>query len=104
MAGKKLSKIDEVLLRVFAKDLPTIMNQTNEVHIYTGAELVEMELVEKGVKVEPEELYPYNMPVQIASNHYRQLKRAWLKHGQDGLTCYLKGIRKLIEEQNKENA
>jgi hypothetical protein len=100
--AKKLSKDDEKTLRIFASDLPMVMNATMETHVYTGAELIEMELVEKGVKVDPDQLYPYNMPVQIASNHYRQLKRAWLKHGQDGLTCYLKGIRKLIEEQNIE--
>lgn len=104
MSIKKLSKSDENLLRVFASDLPLVMNQTMEIHIYTGAEINEMEDGENAAKLDPEQLYPYNMPVQIARNHYRQLKRAWLKHGQDGLTAYLKGIRKLIEDQNKETA
>jgi len=101
MGCKKLTRDDEKALRLFVADLPTVMNETSEVHIVTGKELIEIgEVLPDGGKIDPEKKYPYRMPVKIASNHYRQIKRAYLKNGQAGITAYLQFIKRLMEKQN----
>lgn len=102
MLNKKLTKAEEQLLKAYANHLPVVFQNTHEVHKMTGAELIEMGYVEKGgEKLLPAMKYEYNMPVQLAANHYRRLKNAWLKDGEPGITAYLKEIADLIEK-NKE--
>ena len=97
-----LTKEDQIILKEYAAILPVVMTSTHELHVYTGQELIDMgEDAPEGKTLDPEKKYPYRWPVQIAFNHYRILKRAWLKEGEAGLTKYLKQIAKIIEA-NKE--
>jgi hypothetical protein len=102
MLSNKLSKDDEKTLRDYANQLPLVWTNTLERHRMTGQELIEMGYVEqKGQKINPEEKYIYNSPVQIAANHYRRLKRAWLKHGAKGIATYLLQVRKLMDQHER---
>ena len=98
MNCEKFTKEDHDFLIAYVKDMPVIMDQKHEVHRLTGAELQEMGYAEwKGFKIDPEKNYLYNAPVLIAANHYRRLKRAWIKYGYDGILNYLKEIKKAIQ-------
>ena len=102
MSNRALTKQEEKLLREYAAKMPIVMQNAHEVHKMTGAELIEMGYVEQeGEIIIPEKMYAYNAPVQVAANHYRRLKKAWLKNGQDGLKTYISKITKLIH-QHKE--
>lgn len=77
MKQKPLDDEAVQLLKQWADMLPVVMHQTHEVHIMTGTELLEMGYVEReGKKIDPEEDYRYNQPVQIAANHFRRMKNA----------------------------
>ncbi len=96
-------KTDEVkLLKAYAARMPVVMHNTHEVHIMTGAELLEMGYVEhEGEKLIPAKKYHFNTPVQLAANHFRRLKRAWLKDGESGIRKYIFEISDLIHKNKK---
>lgn len=103
MLPKKLDAEDKVMLKEWARVLPVVMEWTSKKHKMTGEEMKEMGFVEEmGGEVDSEGKYVYSMPVQMAANHYRRLKRAWLKDGQPGLTKYLKHIVQLIEKEKQD--
>lgn len=110
MAYKKLTKAEEKLLRDYAAQMPIVMDETIEKHIMTGAEIMEMGHVDivdgiyKNVKLEPEKKYMYDMPVQLASNHYRRLKLAWFKDGEKGISAYINKILDIIHQNKTVNA
>lgn len=97
-----LTKEDEKLLRDYAKLLPVIMETSHEDHKMTGAEMIEMGYVlEEGEVIIPEGKYIYKYPVMMAVNHYRRLKRAWLKEGEPGILAYLKGVAATIKNNEQ---
>lgn len=69
-------------LRKCVKDLPVLMQDATEVHIYTGAQLLATneDKDAAGNPVDPKLAYKYRMPVKMAVNHGRRLKNA-VKHG-----------------------
>ena len=100
----KISKEDERLLREYAGKLPVIMYNTHEVHIVEGSELIELNYDDpKDGKIKADKKYFVNMPVQIAANHYRRLKKAWLKDGQKGLQAYLNNIASIIKQNQAKH-
>ncbi len=106
-SDKRLSKDDQKMLKQCAALFPVVLEQSHEVHIMTGAEIMELEKeygdIEKSdKKLDPETKYPYTMPVQLAANHYRRLKNAWLKDGQPGVLKYMQGVAEVMK-QNNEN-
>ena len=103
MASKKLSKEEEKILRAYCSQMPTFTEEACEVHIMTGIELKEMGYVEK--KEEPiieDKKYRFNYPVIMNTNHYRRLKKAWLKGGEAGLKKYFEGVKEAIDNHKKE--
>ncbi len=85
-------------LKAYAAVLPPVLNGTCEKHIMTGGELLEMGYVEQdGEVIDPKKKYNYNMPVQLASNHYRRLKKAYLKKGVAGIQEYSDSITAIIK-------
>lgn len=105
MLNESFDKEDEKLLREYADHLPVVMIETYEVHKMTGAELIEMGyVVMDGKEINPEKKYNYNAPVQIAANHYRRLKRAWIKDGEAGVSKYIHHIADLIKKNETVNA
>lgn len=105
MASGKLTKAEEKMLRKYADALPCVMETKIEVHLMKGSELLEIGYVEEeGKKIDPKKTYPFNQPVKIAANHYRRLKNAWMRNGEEGVQHYINNIAKLMKEENKNAA
>jgi hypothetical protein len=105
MYSEKFTRQDHEDLTSYVEKMPVIMTQTHEVHRLTGAELQDMGYVEwKGFKIDPEETYLYNAPVLVAANHYRRLKRAWVKHGYSGVEFYLREVAKALQLNAEKTA
>lgn len=73
--------------------LPLVMVKSHEKQILTKEELEEMGYV-GAEEIEPGK-YLYKAPVMVAQNHYRCMKRTFLKHGQPGLMAYIDRIKAL---------
>ncbi len=80
-------------LRLLADKMPMVLVNTHEVHIMTKEELDEYGYV--GAEKFKDGSYKVPMPVQIAMNHYRGLKKAWLKDGFKGCAAYIEKINKI---------
>jgi hypothetical protein len=80
-------------LRDLAKQMPLVIRNTHEKHIYTKEELDEWGYA--NAHKLPDGTYVYNYPVQIAVNHYRALKKAWKKNGLKGASDYIDKINNL---------
>lgn len=105
MYTKTFTKEDEHILQIYCKKLPIIQTQTHEVHLLTGKELQEMGYVEhEGQVIDPEKTYRYNAPVLLAANHYRRLKRAWMRNGQVGIENYLREVKKAVDLHKQQTA
>lgn len=99
-----IPKSKQKILREYAAKLPDVLHNTHEVHIYSGQELIDMEEEPpKGQIFDPEEKYLYKYPVQLASNHYRRLKKAYIKNGDDGVVGYLKQVYTLMKQNEQVN-
>lgn len=85
-------------LRKVAGDLPTMMATTQEVHLVLGSELIDQGQTEyNGQPIRPEILYRQYMPVKMAINHYRRLKRAFNRDGAQGAQQYLNTIDQILK-------
>jgi hypothetical protein len=103
MASKKLSKEDEKILRAYCSQMPTLTQATCEIHTMTGAELKDIGYVEdKNKPLIDDEKYEFRYPVILGNNHYRRLKKAWLKDGEPGLKKYFEGVKEAIDNHKKE--
>lgn len=96
---KKLAKQIEGI----AGKLPLIMRNTCEKHIVTGAQLIEDGINEvDGKPVLAEQEYIRNMPVQIAVNHKRAMKKLFKKHKAFGVQAYINAVNKYHLQQNSQ--
>jgi hypothetical protein len=87
------------LLRKIAGELPVVLVHTKEVHFVTGAELLEQGETEvDGQKIIPEKRYVQDMPVQLAINHARQLKKIYQKHGYGAVGQYIDQVQKTVSD------
>jgi hypothetical protein len=77
------------------------MTTTQEFHFCKGEELIADDITEiDGIKVDPERKYRVPMPVNIARNHFRRLKRAFIKKGAPGVARYILSVNKIMETQD----
>lgn len=81
-------------LKRVAETLPVIMRQSCEVHYVTGKELLDQGHTEikPGEPVIPKGKYRQRMPVMIAINHTRNLKKICGKYGAAGLNAYISAV------------
>lgn len=88
-------------LRIIASKLPMVNCETRERHLMLGKEILELETVKEidGKPINPEKHYLMIYPVFIISNHYRRLKRAWIKNGREGVQHYISQIELLKNRQ-----
>jgi hypothetical protein len=97
-----LTKAVQKQLKVWADKLPIVMYTTHEWHYLKGHEVLDMfestgaDTIE-GIDIPktdivPDGTYRYPFPVQIAINHYRKLKKAWLKSGSEGVKKYVDNL------------
>jgi len=92
-AGFHIDKQTHEQILFLAKRLPLVMVQTHEVHIYTKEELEEIGWV--GASTFKDGKYVVQMPVQLAKNHYRCMRRRFIKHGSEGISKYIDEIKAL---------
>lgn len=90
---KNIDKTTHEQLLTLAGMLPLVMVRSHEKHIVTKEELEEMGWV--GAEKMEDGKYLYKAPVMIAQNHYRCMKRAYLKNGAPGLDRYIERIKSL---------
>ena len=88
-----LTKQTQKQLKGIAESMPMVLQNTHEKHFMTKEELDEMGYV--GAEKMKDGTYVYPAPVQIAFNHYRALKKAWLKGGVKSCKQYILKIEKL---------
>ncbi len=109
--AKKLTKAEENLLRDYAAKMPMVLENTLENHLMTGLEVKQLRaeygeecIKDERIKMQDDKKYHWAMPVQIAANHYRRLKKAWFKDGQKGLSKYISKIVELANQNKADNA
>ena len=92
-AGFHIDKTTKEQLLYLAQNMPLVMVATHEEHWYTKAELEEMGWV--GATEFKDGLYKVKMPVQVAKNHYRCMRRRFMRHGTAGVSRYIDEIKAL---------
>lgn len=81
------------LLRKEVQELPTIFKKAHENHIRKGHEMIALGQTEiNGEKVNPMGIYVDPLPVSIAINHHRRLKKLVNKYGMNVVEVYKKAI------------
>lgn len=71
--------------------LPVGNYATYESQEITGEDLLLTDTKEvDGKPIEPDKTYSFKSPVIHEKNHYRRLKRAYIKRGKEGIKAYLK--------------
>lgn len=79
--------------------LPVVMSPTQEFHIVTGQELIDQDIEDiDGLKVDPEQQYSQPMPVQIARNHFRRMKKAFKQQGAPGVAKYILSVNEMAKK------
>lgn len=88
-------------VKELAEKMPLVMEWTHEVHMVKGQELIDQgqDVTDDGKKIKPERTYLQNMPVQIAINHERRMRKAYKKNGYAGLQEYITKMLSLVKEQ-----
>lgn len=77
-------------LRAIAKILPSQAYATNETVEIKGEDLLlSGQKQVEGKEIEPEKVYYMKSPVYNEANHYRRMKRAFVKSGRSGIKAYL---------------
>lgn len=86
----KSRQYKKLRLKEEAAKVPIVMRATREKHLYLGKQLLDDGITTtiSGAPIKPDELQEYFAPVQIAVNHKRNLKKAVLKYGKEGISAY----------------
>lgn len=96
---KKITK----QLEGIAGQLPLIMRNTCEKHIVRGFELMADDRKEvEGKPIDPKAVYVDRLPVQIAINHKRAMKKLFNKFKGDGVKAYVNAVRIHQLEKQKQ--
>lgn len=95
------------IIKELSAQLPVVFEYSTEEHVVDGSELIAQGHAEHedGRMVHAGMKYKQNMPVMIAANHERRLRKAYEKHGKEGILSYIDEINKLAKKQpnGKEN-
>ena len=85
------------IIKQLAEQMPVVMEHSTELHRVDGTELIAQghTEIEPGVKVVAGIKYQQNMPVMIAINHERRMRKAYKKNGQQGLLNYVDMIKNM---------
>lgn len=100
MAGKKRTAAN---LDIIAASMPVIWRSTVEYHRVDGIELIDQGHTEQdGEKIVAGQNYTQNMPVKIAINHKRNLKKWFDKYGLRGIEIYCTNVKRWDLKQKKD--
>lgn len=91
------------IIKQLAAQLPVVMDFTHEVHFVDGAILIDQGQYDddNGNKISTGIQYKQNFPVMMAANHERRLRKAYDKHGEQGILNYVNEIKTLAEKQKQ---
>lgn len=106
---KHLTNEEKRALQHLAQQLPVFLDNTHEKRIIAGSEILSWGTVAEidGQPIDPDKKYVWNYPVQLYNNHYRRMKKAYLKHGTPGISKYLDSLiakKRVIELHNAMEA
>jgi hypothetical protein len=90
---KNIDMVTHDQLTFLSGKLPLVMVNTHEKHIMTKAELEEMGYV--GAEKMEDGRYMYKAPVMVAQNHYRCMRRAFLRGGTEAVGKYIERVKSL---------
>lgn len=78
-------------IKRLAMNMPAINENSHEKHYMQGKEILEWGTVKEidGQPIDPEKFYWFNYPVMMIQNNGRRMKKAYLKHGEKGITHLL---------------
>lgn len=95
---KKISK----QIALIAADMPIIMRNTCEKHFMVGADVLQnTEYKEiEGKAILPDKPYIISMPVQVAINHKRAMKKLYKRYKGEGVKAYMDAIEKTKQTTN----
>lgn len=98
---KLSTAVHETLLHI-ANELPQLNINCHEKHYLRGEEILADGIIDEieGEKIIPEKIYMMRYPVIMAANHYRRLKRAWIKNGLEGVHAYVSTIGEMLRKQS----
>jgi hypothetical protein len=89
-------------IRKIAKELPDVMAHTQEKHFVLGAELIDQGITElNGIPVMPTITYEQMMPVMIATNHARKMKKLFNQYGKFGVLAYIDAVDLHLKAQEE---
>lgn len=99
MATKKKFK---KMLKQLVDTMPVVTKLVHEDHIVKGDELIAQGHFEikSGLRVDPDKTYKQPMPVIMARNHEKRLKKIYKKHGRDGISSYVNEIKSIAAANN----
>lgn len=98
--NKITAEVSEKLMYIASK-LPTVMEGSVEYHFISLDEAKEMypDIELKAIPAGPlKGKVRVPMPVSIAQNHYRRLRKRYMKHGEPGVVDYIKSVQSLKSE------
>ncbi len=93
----------EKLLRELANKLPTVFYEVKEREEFTGQDLIlcGQEKTSEGIELDPDKIYLMPVPVKIAVNHYRRMRKKWSESGIEGVKMYVAMINKMAADQRE---
>jgi len=94
-----MNSLTQKKIRAIAKVLPTRLYGSNETVEISGEDLLLAGTKEvDGKEVDAEKTYYMKSPVFREENHYRRMKRLFMKMGAQGITNYIKVFMKRPEQ------
>jgi len=103
MSKRSLTKEIQKELREIADKMPIVFYTVPTSEPYTGKELKLTAIQEdsKGRPLEDDQIYMVKSQMDIASNHYRRMKKAYLKDGAAGVKAYCEKVWQLYEKSKQ---
>jgi hypothetical protein len=94
-----MNSLEQKKIRAIAKILPTSLYGSLEMIEISGEDLIlagTNKVEEK--EVDPKKVYYMKSPIYREANHYRRMKRSFIKRGSKGIVKYIKAFMKTPEQ------
>ena len=92
-------KAQAKMARKAVQSLPVIMKDSHENHVETGWQMIARGQTEiNGEKIEPMKIYNNPMPISMAINHGRRLKKLIQKYGTEIIPSYLAAMQQSTQK------
>jgi hypothetical protein len=93
------------IINDIADQLPVIMEPSSELHHVLGEDLIAQgeKKLTNGERIIATKKYSQYMPVMIAMNHRRRLRKAYEDGGGDGIAAYISNVNNMIDARIAES-